>query len=99
MNYLNKMYGRNKAQQNQSSDKNPNRVAGGLRAQGVDMFEMLGEDGNVQKIPTEAYVRSLEEQLRKQRTAINVLEKRVSRQTKTLDSLDAYVRTKQFIRS
>ena len=93
MNYLNKMYGRNKAQQNQSSDKNPNRVAGGLRAQGVDMFEMLGEDGNVQKIPTEAYVRSLEEQLRKQRTAINVLEKRVSRQTKTLDSLDAYVRT------
>jgi|TARA_B110000977_G_scaffold197504_1_gene280167 hypothetical protein len=88
------MYGRNKAQQNQSSDKNPNRVAGGLRAQGVDMFEMLGEDGNVQKIPTEAYVRSLEEQLRKQRTAINVLEKRVSRQTKTLDSLDAYVRTK-----
>jgi|TARA_B110000238_G_C16001419_1_gene384635 hypothetical protein len=94
MNYLNKMYGRNKAQQNQSSDKNPNRVAGGLRAQGVDMFEMLGEDGNVQKIPTEAYVRSLEEQLRKQRTAINVLEKRVSRQTKTLDSLDAYVRTK-----
>ena len=94
MNYLAKMYGRNKAQQNQSSDKNPNRVAGGLRAQGVDMFEMLGEDGNVQKIPTEAYVRSLEEQLRKQRTAINVLEKRVSRQTKTLDSLDAYVRTK-----
>ena len=93
MNYLNKMYGRNKAQQNQSSDKNPNRVAGGLRAQGVDMFEMLGEDGNVQKIPTEAYVRSLEEQLRKQRTAINVLEKRVSRQTKTLDSLDTYVRT------
>jgi hypothetical protein len=94
MSYLNKMYGRNKAPQNQSSDKNPNRVAGGLRAQGVDTFEMLGEDGNIQKIPTEAYVRSLEDQLRKQRSAITVLEKRVSRQTKTLDSLDAFIRTK-----
>lgn len=88
------MYGRKSVPTQSSSEKNPNRVAGGLRAQGVDTFEMLGEDGSVQKIPTEAYVRSLEEQIRKQRAAISVLERQVSRQTKTLESLDAFVRSK-----
>ena len=80
MNYLSKMYGRKQPALTQSSsEKNPNRVAGGLRAQGVDMFEMLGEDGSVQKIPTEAYVRSLEEQSKKQRAAITVLERKLTR--------------------
>ena len=93
MSYLNKMYGRNASSQTQSSsDKNPNRVAGGLRAQGADMFEMLGEDGSVQKIPTEAYVRSLEEQSRKQRSAIDVLERKLNRQQKSLESLESYVK-------
>jgi len=64
MSYLNQMYGRNaKSALTQAPEKNPNRVAGGLRAQGVDTFEMLGEDGSVQKIPTQAYVQSLEEQI------------------------------------
>lgn len=95
MSYLNKMYGRNKPAQTQSSsDKNPNRVAGGLRGQGVDTFEMLGEDGSVQKIPTHAYVQSLEEQIKKQRAAINVLERKLARQSKTLESLDTFVRAK-----
>ena len=87
------MYGRKAPSQTQSSsDKNPNRVAGGLRAQGADMFEMLGEDGSVQKIPTEAYVRSLEEQSRKQRSAIDVLERKLSRQQKSLEALESYVK-------
>ena len=87
------MYGRNASSQTQSSsDKNPNRVAGGLRAQGADMFEMLGEDGSVQKIPTEAYVRSLEEQSRKQRSAIDVLERKLNRQQKSLEALESYVK-------
>ena len=94
MSYLNKMYGRKTAAPQPTVEKNPNRVAGGLRGQGVDTFEMLGEDGSIQKIPTEAYVRSLEEQIRKQRAAISVLERQVSRQTKTLESLDAFVRSK-----
>ena len=89
MSYLNKMYGRNKPQQSQSSDKNPNRVAGGLRAQGVDTFEMLGEDGSVQKIPTEAYVRSLEDQIRKQRAAMVVLERKLTRQETALAQLQS----------
>ena len=87
------MYGRKAPSQTQSSsDKNPNRVAGGLRAQGADMFEMLGEDGSVQKIPTEAYVRSLEEQSRKQRSAIDVLERKLNRQQKSLEALESYVK-------
>jgi len=82
------MYGRNKPAQTQSSsDKNPNRVAGGLRAQGADMFEMLGEDGSIQKIPTEAYVRSLEEQSKKQRAAITVLERKLTRLDAALQQL------------
>ena len=80
MSYLNQMYGRKPQVQTQSSsDKNPNRVAGGLRAQGVDTFEMLGEDGSVQKIPTIEYVRSLEEQSKQQRAAITVLERKLTR--------------------
>jgi hypothetical protein len=89
------MYGRNKSVQTQSSsNKNPNRVAGGLRGQGVDTFEMLGEDGSIQKIPTHAYVQSLEEQIKKQRAAITVLERKLARQSKTLESLETFVRAK-----
>ena len=93
MSYLNQMYGRkNPTQTQSSSDKNPNRVAGGLRAQGVDTFEMLGEDGSVQKIPTEAYVRSLEEQSRKQRAAITVLERKLTRCETAIEQLKGMIR-------
>ena len=61
------------------SDKNPNRVTGGLKAQGVDTIVMLGEDGAQQELPTLEYVRSLEEQSKKQRAAINVLERKLTR--------------------
>jgi len=96
MSYLNKMYSNkslNSAQPSQSSDKNPNRVAGGLKAQGVDTFEMLGEDGAIQRIPTHAYVQSLEEQIRKQRAAMTVLERKLARHTKSLESLETFIRT------
>jgi hypothetical protein len=89
MSYLNKMYGRNKPQQSQSSDKNPNRVAGGLRAQGVDTLTILGEDGSSQELPTLAYVRSLEEQSRKQRAAIAVLERKLTRQETAISQLQS----------
>lgn len=96
MSYLNKMYGRN-AQQVQSSntsDKNPNRVSGGLKGQGVDHIVMVSEDGSENQIPTQRYVQSLEDQIRKQRTAITVLERKLARQTKTLESLDSFVRSR-----
>jgi ABC-type hemin transport system substrate-binding protein len=88
MSYLSKMYGRNKPDQTQSSsDKNPNRVTGGLRAQGVDRFTMISEDGTQQEIPTVEYVRSLEEQSKKQRAAITVLERKLARQESAIQQL------------
>lgn len=72
---------------NKESDKNPNRVTGGLKAQGVDRFIMLGEDGLNKEIPTLEYVRSLEEQSRKQRAAIDVLERRQARSERVIEEL------------
>jgi len=92
MSYLNKMYGRNKPSQIQSSDKNPNRVTGGLRAQGVDTVVMLGEDGSQQEVPSLQYVRSLEEQSKKQRAAITVLERKLTRCETAIDQLTARIK-------
>jgi hypothetical protein len=96
MSYLNKMYGRNpqQVQSSNTSDKNPNRVSGGLKGQGVDHIVMVSEDGAENQIPTQRYVQSLEDQIRKQRTAITVLERKLARQTKTLESLDSFVRSR-----
>ena len=86
------MYGRKAPSQTQSkSDKNPNRVAGGLRAQGVDTMMVLGEDGSQQELPTLAYVRSLEEQSKKQRAAITVLERKLTRQDSAIQQLQAAI--------
>jgi hypothetical protein len=93
MNYLAKMYGRKAAPSQSSSDKNPNRVTGGLRAQGVDRFTMLGEDGSQQEVPSLEYVRSLEEQSRKQRAAIDVLERKLSRCESSIQQLQSTVTT------
>ena len=90
MSYLNQMYGRKKPDQTQSSsNKNPNRVTGGLRAQGADTVVMLGEDGASQELPTLQYVRSLEEQSKKQRAAITVLERKLARQDTAIQQLQS----------
>ena len=94
MSYLNQMYGRKSSPTPSKSDKNPNRVAGGLRAQGADTMMVLGEDGNQTELPTLAYVRSLEEQTKKQRAAITVLERKLARQGKSLESLETFVRAR-----
>ena len=92
MSYLNKMYGRNKPQQSQSSDKNPNRVSGGLKAQSSDHFTMIAENGMEQQIPTQRYVQSLEEQSRKQRAAITVLERKLTRCETAIEQLKGMIR-------
>ena len=89
MSYLNKMYGRQSKNTAPSTDKNPNRVTGGLKAQGVDTIVMLGEDGARQELPTLEYVRSLEEQSKKQRAAITVLERKLTRCETAIDQLSA----------
>ena len=91
MSYLNKMYGSKPVQTQSSSDKNPNRVTGGLKAQGVDRFTMVAEDGSNREIPTVEYVRSLEEQSKKQRSAITVLERKLSRLDKTVETLQTLI--------
>ena len=87
MSYLSKMYGQASKNTQPSTDKNPNRVTGGLKAQGVDRFTMLGEDGTQQEVPSLQYVNSLEEQSRKQRVAITTLERKLTRLDTTVEQL------------
>jgi len=94
MSYLNTMYGNKSASSKPSekeSTKNPNRVAGGLKGQGVDHFTMLGEDGSELQIPSQRYVSSLEEQIRKQRAALNILERKLSRCEKIVEQHTAAI--------
>jgi hypothetical protein len=74
------------------SNKNPNRVAGGLRAQGADAYTLLGEDGTERQVPTQAYVRTLESQLKSQRATINTLERKVARCEQSIEQLTALIR-------
>lgn len=88
MSYLSKMYGQSsKTAPAPESNKNPNRVAGGLRAQGVDTLTILGEDGQERQIPSHRYVQSLEEQVKKQRAAIDVLERKLARLERSQEQL------------
>jgi hypothetical protein len=91
MSYLNKMYGQKTQKPTTDSNKNPNRVTGGLRAQGVDRFTMVAEDGSSKEIPTLDYVRSLEEQSRKQRAAIDVLERKLTRCDTAIQQLQSAI--------
>ena len=80
MSYLSKMYGRKSPDQTQSSsNKNPNRVLGGLRGQGADTMTVLGEDGSEHNIPSVKYVQGLEEKIRNQDARISSLEKKLRR--------------------
>ena len=80
MSYLAKMYGRKSQDQTQSSsNKNPNRVLGGLRGQGVDTMTVLGEDGSEHTIPSTKYIQGLEDKLRATETRLATVERQVRR--------------------
>ena len=87
------MYGRTSTDKptQSSPNKNPNRVTGGLRGQGVDTLTMVSEDGSSRELPTLEYVRSLEEQSKKQRTAITTLERKLTRQETAIQQLTSAV--------
>ena len=92
MSYLSKMYGKKSPAQTQSSsDKNPNCVTGGLKAQGVDHYTVIAEDGSEQHLPTQRYVQSLEEQVRKQRGVITALERKTSRLEQSVRAIEVTV--------
>ena len=92
MSYLNKMYGRS-APKTKTEDKNPNRVMGGLRAQGVDSYRILGEDGVEKEIPTQRYVRSLEDKLKAQSAIIETLQKQINRLSRNQETLENFIRS------
>jgi hypothetical protein len=75
MNYLSKMYSR--INDPAPSQKNANRVLGGLRGQGVDHYSILGEDGEERSVPTQKYVQGLEQKVREQDQRMQVLEKKI----------------------
>tara|TARA_B100001057_G_scaffold129620_1_gene128672 strand:+ start:8053 stop:8325 length:273 start_codon:yes stop_codon:yes gene_type:complete len=83
------MYGSQKLDSSkQPSGKNPNRVTGGIKGQGVDHIVMVSEDGFENQVPTHKYVQSLDEQLRKLRTTVSVLERKLSRFDSAITSLN-----------
>ena len=90
MNYLNKMYSnKSKASSTQPiSGKNPNRVTGGIKGQGVDHIVMDREDGFESQVPTHKYVQSLDEQLRKLRSTVSLLERKLSRYDTAITNLN-----------
>ena len=92
MSYLHKMYGRS-ASKAKTENKNPNRVMGGLRAQGVDSYRILGEDGVEKEIPTQRYVRSLEDKLKSQSALIETLQKQINRVSRNQETLENFVRS------
>ena len=92
MNYLNKMYGRNNKPAESKDNKNPNRVAGGIRGQGSDTITLLGEDGVQQTLPTQKYVESLRSQIDSQKSVINVLERKLTRLERTVEGLSNFVK-------
>jgi hypothetical protein len=86
------MYGRRTSTNQQDvSNKNPARVSGGLKGQGQDHLVMVSEDGAETQVPTQRYVSSLEEQIRKQRAAINVLERKLTRCDTAIEQLKAMI--------
>ena len=78
-NFLSSMYARKQAKRPAVQEKNPNRVLGGLKGQGVDHYSVLGEDGNERQVPTRAYVQGLEEKIRMMDSRIQMLEKQARR--------------------
>jgi hypothetical protein len=75
MSYLNRMYGG--ARSAPESNKNTNRVLGGLRGQGADHYSILGEDGVERSVPTQKYVQSLEQKVREQDLRLSALERKI----------------------
>ena len=56
---------------------------------------MLGEDGVERILPTQKYVQALEEQIRKQQAAINVLERKLNRISTAQDQLATRITSSQ----
>jgi hypothetical protein len=61
------------------SNKNPNRVAGGIKGSGTDMVTVVDESGQERHIPTKKYITALEDQIRLERNRISSMETKLNR--------------------
>jgi len=72
-NYIGKMYRGSKAPQQAGPQKNPNRVAGGIRGSGTNTVVVVDESGRELQIPTHRYIQALEQQIVQQRASMRSL--------------------------
>ena len=93
MSFISNMYGKRPNQSpSTESQKNPNRVAGGIRGSGSDTVIVLGEDGVQRELPTQKYVESLRSQIDKHKAVINVLERKLTRLERDFETLSNFVK-------
>jgi len=79
MNNIQRQYSSKTSAKQPSNNKNPNRVAGGIKGAGADHFISLGEDGTQNKLPSYHYVQALERKIALQQQRINEINKKMSR--------------------
>ncbi len=79
MNEIQRQFSRVKISAQPVSNKNPNRVAGGIKGSGTDMVTVVDESGQERHIPTKKYISALEDQIRLERNRISSMETKLNR--------------------
>lgn len=79
MKHIQRQYSQRPTSKQPSVEKNPNRVAGGIKGAGADHFISLGEDGVQNKLPSYHYVQALEQKVALQSQKIQQLFKKMAR--------------------
>lgn len=97
MSYINNMYGgkSKKLAASLESNKNPNRVIGGIKGHGSDHYTLLGEDGIEKTIPTQRYVRSLEDKLKAQSVMLEQLQKQINKLNRNQETIENYLKSRK----
>ena len=79
MNEIQRQFSRVTISAQPASNKNPNRVAGGIKGSGTDMVTVVDESGQERHIPTKKYITALEDQIRLERNRISSMETKLNR--------------------
>ena len=79
MDEIQRQFSRVKTSAQPVSNKNPNRVAGGIKGSGTDMVTVVDESGQERHIPTKKYITALEDQIRLERNRISSMETKLNR--------------------
>jgi len=87
--FLTTMYGTKTA----SSNKNPNRVMGGLRAHGMNSYTLIAEDGSEQSVASQRYVETLEQKVADQARIIKEMQNQMRKLTRDTNNLQNQINT------